>query len=492
MKKVCIIGSGFGGSVAAKRLADSNLFDVSVIDVNKLDSSTENQLEIIYTRHEFDLDKTRFFGFGGTSNLWHGLLCELDDIDFHYMDLVSNYNLSREIKKSYRNLKDIFPSFSKCKLKHPTMGIYKIFNTSSFFVRKNFFLQKKPLRTKKLLFEVSNNKNVKIIDNAVAIELIKNDETNSIEKVLINKDGRFTSIYADIFILSSGCIETPRILLQGGVSQDFTVNNNIGKALVDHPWTVIGEINKETGRMNLHNYDARCSSQIWSRTNYIQNNLSKGNWDNHCISLKPSPSGDYNEFKDSLKSLLTIEALGVRSLYSLFRKYSIFHIVSSMLLLIVEKFGLSIWVKKVLVFMYLEQRPNKNCFVKLSKKVDEYGRMIPVVNYEISERDVLSVSKMSKKISQIFNNLQDFNYKEYDVDNSQIYSGSHYAGTARIGSDSDSGVIDHNLKIFEFDNAYVCDLSIFPNYGNSNPTYTLCALSDRLSRYLIRQERQQK
>ncbi|XXG96701.1 Ethanolamine kinase [Hypoxylon texense] len=58
---------------------------------------------------------------------------------------------------------------------------------------------------------------------------------------------------------------------------------------------------------------------------------------------------------------------------------------------------------------------------------------------------------------------------------------AHEAGTMRMDGPKSQGAVDENLKVKNFDNLHVCDLSVFPVCPEANPTLTLTALSLRLS-----------
>ena len=60
-------------------------------------------------------------------------------------------------------------------------------------------------------------------------------------------------------------------------------------------------------------------------------------------------------------------------------------------------------------------------------------------------------------------------------------SGLHPSCTTKIGKSSNSGVVDSNLKLFNYDNIYACGSSVFPFNGYTNPTWTIMTLSLRLS-----------
>jgi choline dehydrogenase-like flavoprotein len=143
------------------------------------------------------------------------------------------------------------------------------------------------------------------------------------------------------------------------------------------------------------------------------------------------------------------------------------------------------YINRALVFCYLEQTPNRNSSITLTSTIDKYGRSVPEINWIFNESDMHEASKVSEYMFNSFAESRNFYFKPYELKLESFVSGAHHAGTMKIGSDQRNGVIDNNLKIFGTNNIYVCDLSIFPKYGNSNPTLTLSAFSVRLSQHLL-------
>jgi choline dehydrogenase-like flavoprotein len=58
---------------------------------------------------------------------------------------------------------------------------------------------------------------------------------------------------------------------------------------------------------------------------------------------------------------------------------------------------------------------------------------------------------------------------------------SHHCGTARMGTDPATSVVDPTGKAHDLDNLYVADSSVFPASGANNPSLTIAALSLRLA-----------
>jgi choline dehydrogenase-like flavoprotein len=53
-----------------------------------------------------------------------------------------------------------------------------------------------------------------------------------------------------------------------------------------------------------------------------------------------------------------------------------------------------------------------------------------------------------------------------------------------MNEDPKKGVVDANCKVHGIDNLYIAGSSCFPTGGGVNPTFTLVALSLRLSQFL--------
>ncbi len=62
---------------------------------------------------------------------------------------------------------------------------------------------------------------------------------------------------------------------------------------------------------------------------------------------------------------------------------------------------------------------------------------------------------------------------------------AHQAGTCRMGSDSETSVLNADCRAHELDNLYVVDTSVFPSIGAVNPALTAMANSLRVGDHLL-------
>ena len=89
-------------------------------------------------------------------------------------------------------------------------------------------------------------------------------------------------------------------------------------------------------------------------------------------------------------------------------------------------------------------------FVKLSNYKDDYGRIIPIVNYRIPNRFYKDILHMQKKIrNSLKGNSTLINFNKSKI---KFESRSHYSGTCKIGSNINNSVIDQNLKYHKLNN----------------------------------------
>jgi choline dehydrogenase-like flavoprotein len=64
-------------------------------------------------------------------------------------------------------------------------------------------------------------------------------------------------------------------------------------------------------------------------------------------------------------------------------------------------------------------------------------------------------------------------------------SGWHLLGTARMGDDPETSVVDRDLQAHDVPGLYVADGSVFVTSAGVNPTSTVVALASRLADRLV-------
>ncbi len=125
--------------------------------------------------------------------------------------------------------------------------------------------------------------------------------------------------------------------------------------------------------------------------------------------------------------------------------------------------------------------PSSENFVELSDELDDRGLRKPRVHFTFGENEKRMMDHAEKKMRAI--------WEEAGARNIWTFKrGAHIIGTARMGHDADSCVVDPSGKAFDLENLYICDNSIFPSALSVNPALTIMALSLRTAdHYLGRQ-----
>jgi len=479
MKKICIVGAGTAGTILALELNKLTNHEIILLDSDNLNSSFDNNFDLkkfFFNNHESY--KTTGYGFGGSSNLWHGVLTNLDGEDYSYINKVTKKNIKTDLKSYYYQLEKYFGKMNfidqTVKDHHQLQNYLDL----SDFIFKKHIVQRSPTRFRKLLINKLSKPgtNLKLIENAVAIKLIKNSE-NEIEKLLYFKNDKEHNVYADLFIISMGGLGSPRLLLQS-FENDLSYNQLIGQGLMDHPFAIIGQLtipkNIFYNQIGTTNFFSNNSERIGFR---IKKHL-RSNSLNHSLFIRPSFGKNIKNLREALK-LLIYNKFSLKKFFSIILNPNIFKLSLGLLS---EKFGFGFFTKSFLISMQFEQSQKESSKVILSKDYDEFNRRIPQININISDEMMLDLKKLQDRFFEIARN--DCKFEKFNISSGDLISGAHYSGTCRMGFDKNSSVVDSNLKYHDIKNLYVCDSSVLPKIGNANLVFSISAFAIRLANHL--------
>jgi choline dehydrogenase-like flavoprotein len=139
--------------------------------------------------------------------------------------------------------------------------------------------------------------------------------------------------------------------------------------------------------------------------------------------------------------------------------------------------------------MHGEQVPRAHSRVTLTDKRDALGLPQLRVDWRYGSDDIESVRRTLELIASevertgIGRLTYDRDTLEEDLMRFGAYGG-HHIGTARMGSDPRTSVVDANCRVHSVDNLFVAGSAVFPTSSQANPTLTLIALALRLGRHL--------
>jgi choline dehydrogenase-like flavoprotein len=130
-----------------------------------------------------------------------------------------------------------------------------------------------------------------------------------------------------------------------------------------------------------------------------------------------------------------------------------------------------------------EQLPNERNTVTLDGTTkDLYGLPAPRITYQVQENDRAMVNTMRKRLKEILEaaGAIEIIEEEYILGNS-----SHYMGSCRMGSDPQRSVVDPWCRTHDIPNLFIGDGSVFVTVGAVNPALTISAIATRTAEGII-------
>jgi choline dehydrogenase-like flavoprotein len=133
-----------------------------------------------------------------------------------------------------------------------------------------------------------------------------------------------------------------------------------------------------------------------------------------------------------------------------------------------------------------ETLPQERNRVTLADEKDQYGLPVARVTFSLCDNDKAlvrhSVDFMTRSLDAI--GARDIWAEEDDT--------CHLNGTARMGDDPESSVVNADCRSWDIPNLWVCDGSVFPTVGGVNPSLTIqaiaCRTGDRIKQLAARGE----
>jgi glucose dehydrogenase len=354
----------------------------------------------------------------------------------------------------------------------------------------------------------ATNRGAKLVDHAVASEIIV--ESGRVSQINFikyeNEAGPRTGegcVKAKIYVIAANAIETPRLLLmsknKGRTSKGVANSSDmVGRNLMDHPYYVAWALLPPTARpvfpyrgpLITSGIGDLCDGPFRVKRAAFRVDIGNEGWnyviaggafgaDPHVTTVDfvngMNSSGvntqPFNQLKDN------VALLGA----------DLAHKLND---LITRQFRIGFLV---------EQNPDPNNRVTLSKITDALQLPRPEISYDISEYTRQGIVAAFRMKNLIFNKLgaKDFTVRADDdpagfdevIDGKPVqltYGGAgHIMGTYRMGDDPRTSVVDSFQRSHDHNNLYLVGSGTFPTGGTANPTLTLSALALRTADSIV-------
>jgi choline dehydrogenase-like flavoprotein len=529
---LCVIGAGAAGIAIALQLIGSQR-KVLVLESGGLE--TEPATQNLYAGSVSDErlhsppHRYRQRRFGGTTTIWGGRCMPLDPIDFERRDYMPNsgwpidpaalspyypqanllceagdfsYNIAASFDPPPREMIEGFKSAN-----FTTDSLERFSCPTDFAARYGDRLR--------------NARNVRVLlhANVVALKLDPGGERVNAAAVRTLRGQNF-AVRARQFIVATGGLEVPRLLLasrdvrSGGIGNEHDV---VGRFYMCHLAGTMGSLTVHRPLGSVWNgYDV-ADEGIYCRrrlalTAGAQHRQRLGNFiarlhhpritdpahRNAILSLLylakfviPYEYGKRLHGDDRVTFLGWLEHLRNVALGPFDAAAFAWHMLKDRKLA-ERKFPSIIIAPKANLYsldFHAEQQPNASSRVGLSGDVDALGMPRISVDWRYTEVDIHTVGGAMALLAA---DLRENGIGELAYDVAEIEAemtrygayGGHHIGTARMGTDPRSSVVDADCRVHGVSNLFIAGAAVFPTSSQANPTLTLIALALRLAEKL--------
>jgi choline dehydrogenase-like flavoprotein len=270
----------------------------------------------------------------------------------------------------------------------------------------------------------------------------------------IDIDGKEHSVNANAVVLAANGVGTPRLLLMSNdVFPDGLANSSglVGKNLMIHPNAIVTGVYEE----DIQSWNGPAGQLIYS-LQFYETELSRGFYRGAKWNLMPIP--------------------GVLNVLELYKD-----------LPFEERWGekaheISRYAGKILNwYANIDDLPEESNRVVLDAQLrDSSGLPAPRVHYRLSENSRMNIEFSLDRMTEAHEAAGAAN-----IFSSPILSPSgHLLGTARMGNDPGSSVVDNFGRSHDIPNLFIVDGSVMVTGGAMNPTATITALALRAAEHL--------
>jgi choline dehydrogenase-like flavoprotein len=138
---------------------------------------------------------------------------------------------------------------------------------------------------------------------------------------------------------------------------------------------------------------------------------------------------------------------------------------------------------------HAEQQPNAASRVTLTGDTDALGMPRLNVDWRYTPLDMHTVSTAVRLFAEDISasGIGRFEYDPAAIEKEMVRYGAyggHHLGTARMGTDPRTSVVDGHGLIHGLTNLYIAGSAVFPTSSQANPTLTIVALAARLAAHL--------
>ena len=462
-QKIVIVGAGLGGCVLAHALRQTH--DVTIVERGP--SSRDAQPPMIDAGWPAGMEPHIGFGLGGSTQLWHNGLIEIEEEIFDTFWPISKKEIGAFYDEAFQLLSKV-PAQSvrnailDLRQRYRAVGLPDVLLPGLFYPRW-------PINVWAALH---------ITDYAQVTEGevigIEADANGRIASLSVAAHGRVQQIRGDVFVFAAGGLGTPVLLQRLATVMPLPALMHAGRHYEDHPMTFVGEVKVNVPLYRLWNFLAPGTGGNLRMPLVLRQ-------DGLHISFYLRPAATY--YRDSRRQRIDSVINELRQhMWNPAKYFKLLTHWDDVLDLLSFKFGIRVPTKHYTLLMLAQMPTTDECSVCL--EIDPTsGREVVRRNWVLDES---FITTMRNAIDALLEQLGPV------VESSRVFAdwpstlktGAHHSGTARMSHSAESGVCDSNCRVHGIPNLYVCDGSVIPASGIANTGLTIAALGLRLGKHL--------
>jgi glucose dehydrogenase len=482
---VCIIGSGFAGSVLGNSLVKHGFKTIileSGPDPRKKSIDPRfQQLEVFRSSGPIDypVASTRFRGVGGTSWLWGGNCTRLHPMDFEktsytppeaswpitYTDLQPYYEQAeRTLRVRGGKHSEYHPPK---RIDYPLPPDRDVSPLQSMLSGAGVVISDTPFSTpvghdpsilsgkygpflrmaESHLPSFQASPYGALIPEVTCTRLLADEKGRILGTELTDLDRNVKVLRARVYVVACGGLESPRLLL---LSHSRGFPEGIG---------------------NNHGWVGRCFME--HRPTFFTGRVKIGSTDFSVFQLKGFSYQFYKKFKEQGLG-------GMRLGFHLDGATKWKNLYGGEITTNLDQ----ILTRRLQITIDSEMKPCPENRVTLDREVRDYfGNPVTNLFLNESEDDLRTIDRAREIVRKIYTQLGAEGMEELP----RSFWAHHHMGTCRMGDNPRTSVVDRNLRVHGTRNLFVAGSSVFVTSGAAHPTLSLTALSLRLSDYLSAQ-----
>jgi hypothetical protein len=447
----------------ARSLADSH--DVTIIERGA--GSGAPEFPVVDIGRPAGMEPHFGTGLGGSTQLWHNGLIEIDDDTFsaHWpipKQALDGYYDEAFLLLSRVPIGKVRNAIDDLRRRYRALGLPDAMLPGLYYPRW-------PMN---LWDTFGLERRVHVVPGEVTG--FSTGDDGAITGLVVSADGEQQEVGGDVFVFAAGGLGSPVLLQKLAARLDLPALRHAGCYYEDHPMGFVGEVDVTVPLYRLWNFRVRgTDGNLRLPLVVVEGGMQ--------VSFQIRPAAPY--YRDSRRQRVGSVLNELRqNPWNPTGYFKLFSHVDDILDILSFKFGIHLPTRHYTLLM-MAQMPAAEGRSIWSGPDPAGGREVGIRRWELTAQyraDLqAAISKVLERLAPVVKKSRVFP-DWFDA----IKTGAHHSGTARMSASADTGVCDADCRVHGVPNLYVCDGSVIPASGIANTGLTIAALALRLADHL--------